>query len=134
MDMFKKVKEEEGSATVEFLGILPFILIIVMIAWQMIVGIQAVVVAQSAANEAAKVYSMTEDSVEATQAAQKIVEAGGSYLSFNGASGMGSKDFTTKINVKIDLVFLPNKLFSGNKAPSIPYSTEASGKVIKNES
>lgn len=67
----EKLKSEEGSSTIEFLGILPFILLVVMIAWQLIISVQAVVVAQSAANEAAKVYSITEDSFEATEAAKE---------------------------------------------------------------
>ncbi|PFG03894.1 TadE/TadG family type IV pilus assembly protein [Bacillus sp. es.034] len=135
--MFKlkeKLKSEEGSSTIEFLGILPFILLVVMIAWQLIVSVQAVVVAQSAANEAAKVYSITEDSVEATEAAKRIVNAGGSYLTFSGASGMANKDFTTSVEVEIDLVFLPKKIFPGRTTPSISFTSTASGKVIKNES
>jgi hypothetical protein len=130
----EKLKSEEGSSTIEFLGILPFILLVVMIAWQLIVSVQAVVVAQSAANEAAKVYSITEDSIEATEAAERIVNAGGSYLSFSGATGMGNKDFTTSVNVEIDLVFLPKKIFPGKSTPSISFTSTASGKVIKNES
>jgi Flp pilus assembly protein TadG len=128
------LKNEKGSSTIEFLGILPLILVVVMIAWQLIVSVQAVVVAQSAANEAAKVYSITENSSEASQAAQNIVAAGGSYLTFNGASGMTQKDFTANVSVSIDLVFIPKKIMPGNATPSISYTSKATGKVIKNES
>jgi Flp pilus assembly protein TadG len=128
------LKNEKGSSTIEFLGILPLILVVVMIAWQLIVSVQAVVVAQSAANEAAKVYSITEDSLEATQAAKDIVKTGGSYLTFDGASGMTQKDFTANVNVSIDLVFLPKKIMPGNATPTISYTSKATGKVIKNES
>ncbi|MGR3762512.1 TadE/TadG family type IV pilus assembly protein [Rossellomorea sp. NS-SX7] len=128
------LKNEKGSSTIEFLGILPLILVVVMIAWQLIVSVQAVVVAQSAANEAAKVYSITENSSEASRAAQNIVVAGGSYLTFNGASGMTQKDFTANVSVSIDLVFLPKKIMPGNATPSISYTSKATGKVIKNES
>ncbi len=134
LSLKEKVKSEEGSSTIEFLGILPFILLVIMIAWQLIVTVQAVVVAQSAANEAAKVYSITEDSYEAMQAAKKIVDVGGSYLTFTGASGMTKKDFTTTVNVDIDLIFIPKKIFPGKSTPSISYTSTASGKVIKNES
>ncbi len=129
-----EIKNEKGSSTIEFLGILPLILVVVMIAWQLIVSVQAVVVAQSAANEAAKVYSITENSSEASQAAQNIVAAGGSYLTFNGASGMTQKDFTANVSVSIDLVFIPKKIMPGNATPSISYTSKATGKVIKNES
>ncbi|RDI37948.1 TadE-like protein [Falsibacillus pallidus] len=129
-----KLKNEEGSSTIEFLGILPFILIVIMIAWQLIVTVQAIVVTQSAANEAAKVYSITDNPVEAEQAARKIVNTGGSYLKFESATGLFDKDFTTTVNVNIDLVFIPKSIFSNHQAPSISYSSKASGKVIKNES
>jgi Flp pilus assembly protein TadG len=132
--IIEKLKNEKGSSTIEFLGILPLILLVVMIAWQLIVSVQAVVVAQSAVNEAAKVYSITENSSEASQAARNIVDAGGSYLTFNGASGMTQKDFTANVSVSIDLVFLPEKIMPGNATPSISYTSKATGKVIKNES
>ncbi|NQD66198.1 pilus assembly protein [Bacillus haikouensis] len=132
--IMEKLKSEKGSSTIEFLGILPLVLVVVMIAWQLIVSVQAVVVAQSAANEAAKVYSITENSSEASQAAQNIVAAGGSYLTFNGASGMSQKDFTANISVSIDLVFLPEEIMPGNTTPTISYTSKATGKVIKNES
>jgi Flp pilus assembly protein TadG len=132
--IIEKLKNEKGSSTIEFLGILPLILLVVMIAWQLIVSVQAVVVAQSAVNEAAKVYSITENSSEASQAARNIVDAGGSYLTFNGASGMTQKDFTANVSVSIDLVFLPKKIMPGNATPSISYTSKATGKVIKNES
>jgi hypothetical protein len=133
LNIIKKVKNEEGSSTIEFLGILPLVFIVLMIMWQLIVSVQAVIVAQSAANEAAKVYSVTENSSEAEAAASKIVSAGGSYLTFQGASGMNSKDFTATVNVNIDFVFLPEKLFANNQTPSYSFSSTASGKVIKNE-
>jgi hypothetical protein len=128
----EKVANEEGSSTIEFLGILPLVFIVLMIMWQLIVSVQGVMIAQSAANEAAKVYSMTANSSEAEAAASNVVSSGGSYLTFQGASGMSSKDFTTKVNVKIDFVFLPDQLFP-NGTPSYSFSSTASGKVIKNE-
>ncbi|WP_409273224.1 TadE family protein [Neobacillus sp. SCS-31] len=128
------LKEDRGSATVEFLGILPIVIVVLSVMWQMIVGVHGVVVAQSAVNEAAKVYSVTEDAVEASKAAENIVSTASGYLSLSGSpiEGTGDYDpkFTAKVNVDIRLVFLPKKLFGGT-TPSVTYTTEATGRVIK---
>ncbi|WP_245959527.1 TadE/TadG family type IV pilus assembly protein [Neobacillus piezotolerans] len=128
------LKEDRGSSTIEFLGILPIVIIVLSVMWQMIVGVHGVVVAQSAVNEAAKVYSITEDALEASKAAENIVSTASGYLSLAGApiEGTGDYDpkFTAKVNVDIRLVFLPEKLFGGT-TPSVTYTTEATGRVIK---
>ena len=54
----ERVKErldERGSSTIEFLGMIPLVFLVIMIAWQFIAGAHAVILAESAANEAAKV-------------------------------------------------------------------------------
>ncbi|SDQ28545.1 TadE-like protein [Virgibacillus subterraneus] len=128
----KKFRDENGSATIEFLGILPLALLLLMIIWQFIVGVNGVLIAQSAANEYATVYSVTQNSNEAQQAASEILSSTGNYLqtvSINGSSE-GGRDFLASVKVRINLVFLPEELF-GNQIPSIPYSTAAHGRVIK---
>lgn len=122
--------DEKGSATIEFIGVVPLIFLVMMIAWQFIAGFHGLMIAESAANEAAKVYSVTADAEEASSAAQKIVDAGGSYISFGGAPISGSRDFTASVEVNIDFVFLPASIFSGGK-PNFSYNADTSGKVIK---
>ena len=73
MDFKRAVSEEEGSATLEFLGMVPLVFMVMMIAWQFVVGVHGVIVAQSAVNEAAKVYSITGEWTEARAAAQSTV-------------------------------------------------------------
>lgn len=124
------LKNEKGSSTIEFIGVLPFAFLMLMIIWQFIVSVHGVVVTQSAANEAAKVYSLTKESEEATEAAKKIVSTAGNYLSFTSAPVNEGKDFTVKVNVKIHLVFLPKKLFNYNP-PSLSFSSEVHGRVIE---
>ncbi|MFS0784431.1 TadE/TadG family type IV pilus assembly protein [Bacillus sp. 1P06AnD] len=128
-----RIRSEKGSATIEFLGILPLAILALLIVWQLIVGIHGVIVAQSAANEAAKVYSVTEENGEAYNAANKIVSSASGYLQMTSGSPINadsSRDFTSKVSVDIQLVFLPKKLFSG-AAPSVPFTAEVSGRVIK---
>ncbi|GAA0588671.1 hypothetical protein GCM10009001_00680 [Virgibacillus siamensis] len=127
-----KTKSEEGSATIEFLGILPLALMLLMIIVQFVVGINAVLVTQSAANEYATVYSVTKNPAEARDAANEILSATGNYLqatSISG-SGLGSKEFSANVNVNIQLLFLPEEIF-GYPLPTVPYSTTAHGRVIE---
>lgn len=131
MKLWKNLlKKEEGSATIEFLGILPLIFLVIVIVWQFVVSVQGVVVAKSAANEAAKVYSLTKDSSLAADAASKIVNMNGDNLSFEGSPISGGKNFTATVNVKINFIFLPKKLFGG-KTPTYSFSSSASGRVIE---
>lgn len=118
----RRLKNEEGSATIEFIGILPLALLLLMIIWQFIVGINGVLVTQSAANEYAKVYSITQNAGEASSAADSILSTTGNYLQSQGVSGsnLGSKEFTAEARVNIRMVFLPSELF-GYTIPSIPY-------------
>jgi hypothetical protein len=125
--------DEKGSATIEFLGMVPLVFILLLIMWQMIVSIHGFVIVQSAANEAAKVYAVTKNPYEAEVAAQDILTAGSGYLVFKGAPVEDSNPdpkFTTRVNADIQLVFLPKKLFSG-LTPSISVSSKASGRVIQ---
>lgn len=125
--------DEKGSATIEFLGMVPLVFMVLIIMWQMIVSIHGFVIVQSAANEAAKVYSVTKDSAEAITAAQKMVSAGSGYLVFQSApidDANPDPRFTTEVNAEIQLIFLPKKLFGG-KTPSFSVSSQASGRVIQ---
>lgn len=124
-------RDEEGSATLEFLGMVPLVFVVMLIAWQFVVGVHGVIVAQSAVNEAAKVYSITGDWGEAREAAQSTVNHI-SYLQLKSADTAmtGDSQFKAMVSVDIDLVFLPDMLFP-NGEPSIPFTSEASGKVIE---
>ena len=131
MDFKRAVSEEEGSATLEFLGMVPLVFMVMMIAWQFVVGVHGVIVAQSAVNEAAKVYSITGEWTEARAAAQSTVNPiSDLQLKSADAAMTGDSQFNAKVSVDINLVFLPDMLFP-NGQPSIPFTSEASGKVIE---
>lgn len=131
MNWFKKVKKnEDGSATIEFLGIVPLAFLLLMIIWQFIVGINGVLITQSAANEYANVYAITKNEAEATQAANKILNSTGDYLHTVSIEGSGSKEFQAHVSVNIEFVFLPDSIF-GNESPLIPYTSTAYGRVIE---
>jgi len=121
-------KNEEGSATIEFIGMIPLVFLVLVIVWQLIVSAHAVMVAQSAANEYAKVLSVTQNQGEAEQAGRKITETAGALHSTS-FSVSGDKEFSVSVNSNIALVFLPAEIFGSRL--SIPVSTDASGRVIE---
>jgi hypothetical protein len=133
MKWLQKIKRnEDGSATIEFLGIVPIALILLVIIWQFIVGVNAVIVTQSAINEYAEVYSVTKNLTDAQEAAKEIISATGDYLTFEGFTiepFITDKEFTAEIKVNIRLVFIP-ELFAGS-IQSVPYSATAYGRVIE---
>jgi Flp pilus assembly protein TadG len=129
-EMIVKLKNnEKGSASIEFIGIIPLIFMIMLVLWQFLISAYAVIVAQSAVNEAAKVYSITENSGEAYAAASDIVNTAGSSIQFAGSSISGGDEFNAQVNVDIKFVFLPDRWFSST--PSYTFTSDASGKVIK---
>jgi hypothetical protein len=131
MNWLKKLRNnEDGSVTIEFLGMVPIALILLMVILQFIVGINGVLVTQSAANEYASVYSVTKNTSEAQSAANEILNSAGNYLSANGISNNGGKNFTAEVNINIKLIFLPSQI-SGYSIPQIPYTATASGRVIE---
>jgi len=129
----KKIKDQNGSATLEFLGMVPLVLLIMVMLWQFLVGAFALMTVQSAANEAAKVYSTTENSGEALQAAKVIIEDTGDSISYNSSkSGIASgsnNEFTATIGIQMDLVFLPESITKS--IPPIPINQDVTSRVIK---
>ncbi|SET34353.1 TadE-like protein [Oceanobacillus limi] len=134
MNLLNKVtKDEQGSATIEFLGIIPVALLLLVVLWQFILGIHGVVVTQSAVNEYASVYSITKDKDEARAAAQKILDTTGDHLSFSSyvtEPSSSDKEFTIEIAANINLVVLPVNLFGGT-TPSIDYHATTYSRVIE---
>lgn len=133
MKIIKKLQKcEEGSATIEFLGIVPLAFLLLMIIWQFIVGINGVLITQSAANEYASVYAITKNHTEASQAAKKVLNSTGEYLHTESINGphAGDKEFKAQVSVSIELVFLPDNIF-GETSPFIPYTSTAYGRVIE---
>ncbi|WP_167578720.1 TadE family protein [Jeotgalibacillus proteolyticus] len=126
----KHVLDERGSATIEFIGIVPLVFFVLLFVWQLIAGAHGLILAHSAVNEAAKVYSVTAEAGEASQAAESIIQAGGSHVSFGGAPISGTDQFTASVTIRIDMVFLPSAFFPGGK-PTVSYTADTTGKVIR---
>ena len=127
--MKKLVKNERGSAIIEFISMVPLVLLFMMIFWQFLVVGYAVMITQSAVNEAAKVYSVTADKEKAEEAAREIVKTSGDNLKFNNVEIAGSKNFNATVTVDMNLKFLPKK-FLGS-VPPITFEKSISGRTVE---
>lgn len=130
--MKKKINNEDGSATIEFLAMVPLVFLIMMILWQFLVAGYAVIVAQSALNEAAKTYAVTEDIGEATSSANNLVnKAGGNIeiLSPLDPVNNGNNHFTLRMHVNLDLIFIPDSI--AGYIPKVSFTREISGRVME---
>ncbi|MBS4193292.1 pilus assembly protein [Bacillus sp. FJAT-49705] len=129
--MKKLLKNERGSAIIEFVSMVPLVLLLMMILWQFLVAGYAVIITQSAANEAAKVYSVTKDSSEANNAAKKIINSAKATLKLNGAVAIDSsgRNFEATVKVDMTLKFLPKK-FLGT-VPPLTFEKSISGRTVE---
>lgn len=126
------LKNNKGSISLEFIGVLPFFFLFMLLVFQGFVLGYALITAQSAVNEAAKVYSEGDTLSESREAAQKIV-GDSSYLTLNSLSIPSQDsdgDFEVSANVSIDLMFIPDKWKS---VSSITFNQSASSRVMDSE-
>src|SRR5699024_204669 len=101
-------KNEDGSLSIEFMGLLPFVLILFLVLWQLIGTGSSLLMAQKAISESAKVYSITEDRGEAENAVREIIGDSSSldYSQFNIVEE-GDGYFRVKFIGNYKAVFLP---------------------------
>lgn len=127
----KKLKNERGSATIEFLAMVPLVLLLLMIFFQFLVAGYAVMVAQSAVNEAAKVYSTTSNLSEANDAARDLIQSAGGNLDFKEVvpKSRDGNNFELTLNVDLNLIFIPEKYVG--VLPKVSFNRSISGRVME---
>ncbi|CAG9620271.1 TadE/TadG family type IV pilus assembly protein [Sutcliffiella rhizosphaerae] len=131
MHWIKGWKEnEKGSLTIEFLGMLPLMLLMVIILWQFMISAYGVIVTQSAANDAAKAFSLSARESEARTAARDTLQAGSNlkYRSVSVNNYSGSQEFQVTVHADLELVFIPKKWV--RNTPSVNISRTVSGRVL----
>lgn len=125
---FKTIRNERGSMSIEFLGILPFYFLFFLLLWQVVASGYAVLSLKSAANDGAQVYALTGSESDAREAVNESI--GNSSLLTNATvtvspGGDGLFDFT--ISARHPLVFIPEKWKS---TMSVAIDSKAAGKVM----
>ncbi|WP_175986544.1 pilus assembly protein [Bacillus sp. Marseille-Q1617] len=107
----KRMKNENGALTFEFLGILPFFFMFFLLLWQVVATGYAVYTVKTAVNEGAKTYSATKDSIEAENTVKNALGSS-SVISYKGVT-ISPMDANGKfeMNVSVDhpLVFIPKQ-------------------------
>ena len=118
--------------SLEFIGILPFLFLFILLLWQVVASGYGILTTQSAVSEAASVYSVTQNVQEAQQKAQDVVGSGDiiTFTNLSIPSGDSQGNFKATINVHLNLIFLPND-WQGNL--NIPFSLTTSSRVIDYE-
>lgn len=127
----KKLGNEQGSATIEFLAMVPLVLLIMMIFWQFLVAGYAVIISQSALNEAAKTYATSSGNLsQASNTARDFISEAGGNLDFVRVeeSSRSGNNFRLTLHVNLDLIFIPERYVG--RLPKISFEKSVSGRVM----
>ncbi|MFS0554933.1 TadE/TadG family type IV pilus assembly protein [Brevibacillus sp. 179-C9.3 HS] len=133
----RQLSNEKGSVTIEFIGILPLIFLFMLICWQFLLGIYGIIAAQSAANEAAKVFAITGNQDSALNAAKKVLNGAGGGIGYNGGeSYIEYKDegyFKVIVGANLEIAFLPDILTDNMKPEDkvISFQREITSRVVR---
>ncbi|SES21527.1 hypothetical protein SAMN04487944_12414 [Gracilibacillus ureilyticus] len=116
------ISNEKGSINIEFMGLLPFILILLVVFVQILLSGYSILLAQKGAHESAKVYSITGSVTEAEDVLKEITST--SLLNYsdfeviNEGNSYFTVQFTGEHGILIgpdswrDLIELPHYTYS----------------------
>ncbi|WP_137744505.1 TadE/TadG family type IV pilus assembly protein [Robertmurraya siralis] len=129
LQLRKKIQEEKGSATLEFIMVMPYYLFFMLLLWQAVASGITIMQAQSAVNEAAKIYAVTKNEFEAKEVAENIIGHSDimTFEQFHVPPHSG-KEFTAEVKLKHGLVFVPKEW---RNVASVGLTHSASGRVIE---
>ena len=127
----KMTGNERGSATIEFLSMVPLVLFLTFVFFQFLIVGYNLIVAQSALNEASKVYSTTGSSEKAKEAVKNILSSSGNNITFNDLEIRGNADFTATLDVDLHLKFIPKNVIGIGNLSTIPYEKSINSRVIE---
>lgn len=125
---FKSIRNERGSMSIEFIGILPFYFLFFLLLWQVVASGYAVLSLKSAANDGAQVYALTGEYSDAVDAVNESI--GNSSLLTNVTVAYPTENnglFEFKISARHPLVFIPEKW---KTTMSVAIDSKAAGKVM----
>ncbi|QHS24163.1 pilus assembly protein [Virgibacillus sp. MSP4-1] len=107
----KKIREEEGAISLEFLGILPFFFMFFLILWQVVASGYAVYTIHTAANEGAKTYSITRNIDKAEDTVKEVIGTSSvlNYERMNVEYINSDGRFELLVEGKHSLIFVPDQ-------------------------
>lgn len=117
------INNEDGALNIEFMGLLPYIIIIFLVLIQVVGSGYSILLAQKAINESAKVYSITGSVSDAENAVKKIVDSNEllSYEDFS-ISNEGNGYFTARFTGEHSILIVPKKWRGAFSLPHRTYS------------
>ncbi|WP_108672185.1 hypothetical protein [Peribacillus acanthi] len=126
--MKKPFKNENGSVSLEFLGILPFYFMFFLLLWQVVASGYAVLSAKTALNDAAKTFASTNDAGEAELIAKEAMGSS-SVIQYENLSVSTSTDgkFMMTLESEHFLIFVPQQW---KEKTSVSLSMDAVGRVL----
>lgn len=124
----KRIQEEKGSFTLEFLMVMPYYLFFMLLLWQAVASGITIMQAQSAVNEAAKIYSITKNESEASAAAENIIGHSDIMSFVNLDVSPSGKEFVAEVKLRHGLVFVPKEW---RNTVSVELTHAATGRVIE---
>jgi hypothetical protein len=101
--LLTKIREERGIEVIEFVGVLPLILMVALIIWQFILFANVALITASAAREGARAAATYED---AHGAVARTVGDFEYWVSAGSCSGAGSP-VRVRVRLKIPVVGIP---------------------------
>ncbi|MCG7344239.1 pilus assembly protein [Sporosarcina sp. ACRSL] len=136
MKKFKSIRNERGSMSIEFLGILPFYFLFFILLWQVVASGYAVLCLKTAANDGAQAYALSGSYSDAVNAVNKSIGKS-SVLIIDSVEVCQNNDteycnppskdslFDLKISASHPLEVIPKKW-----RPTIDFEAKATGKVL----
>ncbi|RFU67769.1 pilus assembly protein [Peribacillus saganii] len=124
----RRLRNEKGSVSLEFLGILPFYFMFFLLLWQVVASGYAVFTAKTAVNNAAKTFAATNELNEAIISAQETLGSS-EIISYKNLvpSDLGNGKFKIILYTEHSLTFVPEQW---RKKASLELEQEAIGKVM----
>lgn len=98
--MFKFIKDEKGSQTIEFVASIPFFIIMMLMIWQFGLAAYTMVVAESAAHDGARAAAAGNNGL---LAAKKTAYG----FNLQGNEVRTNQEVTFRVNLEVPMVQLP---------------------------
>lgn len=123
----KLFQNEDGSLSIEFIGLFPFFLILILVFFQILGSGYSLLLAQKAVHESAKVYSLTESKQQASEMVDNVIGASSILAHENfKVHERGDGYFAVEFTGRHGIVFGPD---SWKQMINLPHKTY--GKVIE---